>query len=640
VLNQDSLFTRLPTNTKPLQVENTAGFIMFRPTYIPASIAQQKIINEINKRNRLAEEAAKAARPKVYHLVSPQHHDFSTTSIDPVNISIIDDDRNTTSHKPSSSELVIESINDQGSAGKDRPGVRFYAVGCQGSANAAQQSVAELMDMLAANPDMPPPDFILLLGDNVYDWGVGKPDDDMFEKYFYSIYSNPKYKHLKKIPFFIILGNHDENLHSLDVLVSERGVERGMHQVAHSYYPDAQYPKTKDKQNLYHSHTDEDHVALNLDKLPKWNMPSRAYSLACESTQIFCIDSNTFVSDYLNFCRGDVHPGNQVAWLLHEYPVAVKAGKKTILALHHPPVTPGKRAFHNDIHLYLSNEELTSQEFKTLFGELLQCKTLSYNALIKEILKQNNLVFDLVLAAHDHDVYYINNKERLQTNSVHEYPICQVTSGGGGGSLQKRESFDDQADMGCFLKRHAVTDVYCPARGPIEFRIHTLPKSKHDHAFQLHFDVNDPNPYRSYPEISTSEINAIKKFRVVVLNAVDKYFAFLAPHQAKENGKFLGNTPWSGNVSHGHSGVERAHIIWAYLNNEKADNYADTIKTVYMMSRWNSYITSPTEHSFINILNREIARNYNESVTMDVLYKEVISHELSVKSNMNLGKYS
>src|SRR5579885_25380 len=126
----------------------------------------------------------------------------------------------------------------------------------------------------------------------------------------------------------------------------------------------------------------------------------------------------------------------------------------------------------------------------------------------------------------------------------------------------------------------------------------------------------------------------------LLLNAVDKYFAFLAPHQAKENGKFLGNTPWSGNVSHGHSGVERAHIIWAYLNNEKADNYADTIKTVYMMSRWNSYITSPTEHSFINIQNREIARSYNESVTMDVLYKEVISHELSVKSNMNLGKYS
>src|SRR5436190_13282726 len=111
------------------------------------------------KRNKLALDAANAAKPRVYTLTS---------------------DTNPRTAKSA---------------------MRFYVIGCHGDAKEAQLKVAELMNKIASDPQNLP-DFILFLGDNFYDDGVTTPDDSIFKTHFYDIYSNPAFAALRRIPCF------------------------------------------------------------------------------------------------------------------------------------------------------------------------------------------------------------------------------------------------------------------------------------------------------------------------------------------------------------------------------------------------------------------------------------------------------
>lgn len=577
-----------------------------------------------------AETAAWAARPKTYRLIRSEHQ----------NITVQKKEEGTLDW----GKILVEKYQPQQSSGylnitncsntffktsltiekilldNNRP-VRFFTFGCQGNGGAAQLEVARQMDMLLADPNFDPPDFILVLGDNVYDYGASSANDPTFETNFHKIYS--QFEHLRKIPFFIILGNHDENLHSMNIshAESDKGIQRGIHEVAHTYFPDA-----RATQNLYRSNTDEKIIDLDLGNLPAWNMPSPAYSLLCGNIQIFCIDSNTYISEYLSFCKGSADKHNQVLWLSNEVKEAREQGRQIILALHHPLITVGKRAFHNDIHLYLSESDIKSPTFQKQFSHLMEGKGPCYNQLLREAFIQQNLVFDAVFTAHDHDMYYYNNK-----NTVSDYPLCQLTAGGGGGDLQKREDFVDQNQMGCFLKRHGFTIIECPTNGPIEFFLHAIPKpDKNEEKLLLHFNSNTCQPIRIYPDnMENNEINDIKNFCEVVMSALNEYFAFIAENQKKSNGAFLGINLYSGgNTKHNHYGVERAHKIWIYISQQNADDYFTTIAKVYSLSKWDSSYSLPTEHSLITILNKKIAEKF-DGRSMESFYQNRDKQDIS-----------
>ncbi len=486
--------------------------------------------------------------------------------------------------------------------------LRFLVFGCHGDAKTKQKQVAELLEKIAADPKQSPPDFILILGDNFYDDGVATADDPCFHSHFYTVYEK------LKIPCFVILGNHDENLHHLAIPTTEQGVKRGMHQVAHSYFPTPDYPSTQAKQALYNRE------ALDLAKLPKWNMPSRAYSIVCDQVQIFCIDSNTYVSDYLKLKEGVVDPTNQAYWLQEEVKKAKAAGRKVMLALHHPLVTPGKRAYNNDIKLYLSKEERQSAAFNQAFS---QEKNSSYNTLMRETLKQQQLKFDTIFTAHDHDMYYYNNTNDAQA----DYKICQITSGGGGGDLQDRFDFSQQHQLGCFMKRHGVVDVSCSTTDPTKETHYSMmtvvPRSSNQESYQLKFTSASCVPIRSTDDpkikITQDETKKINEFCEVVKSAIDSYFAFLAPHQDNDKGKFL-----SRNLSHGTGGVERAHDLWNYISNSIMDNLCVTIKKVGEMTGWTAITTSPTNNSLITLLNKKIEEKYGKDVSIENVYEHII----------------
>ena len=475
--------------------------------------------------------------------------------------------------------------------------LRFIAVGCQGSGDDNQRKVAALMNELCADKATRP-DFILILGDNVYDWGADAANDINIRKCFDDIYLRDDLPHLANMPFFFILGNHDENRQNKVNAMRKReaGIERGMHEVAHSYMEDSKFSMAA-KERLYHRSS-----VFHLNNMPAWNMPHRYYAMIAGEVEIFCVDSSTYVKDYLNFLAdpiGQTPENNQAAWLAAETVKARAAGRKIILAQHHPLYTPGKRAYHNDLGIYLGPEDIQ------LLHDTLHMPAddnTPYNTFLTECLIRQNIVFDVTLAAHDHNLYYYNNKNNPNTT----YPICQVTAGGGGGELQERAKFTEQEDMGCFHSKHGVSIVsHTPGAEYFEFVLHTA-----DHQHHLEFDSRSNDAIIHFQKNNT-EKQDIEKFHAVVQAALNEYFSFLGDKQDDRSGKFLSKRY---NLTHGNDGVDRAHNIWAYIKQPHPKPFTDIVQDVYQMIEWLNPLKDPAEHSLITILNNKMMDAYGKSI--------------------------
>jgi acid phosphatase len=86
-----------------------------------------------------------------------------------------------------------------------KPGVtyeRFIVVGDTGTGGPGQREVAATM---AKRAQAERPDFILLTGDNIYDYGVKSAEDRQWKTKFEDIYAAPALQ----VPFYASLGNHD-----------------------------------------------------------------------------------------------------------------------------------------------------------------------------------------------------------------------------------------------------------------------------------------------------------------------------------------------------------------------------------------------------------------------------------------------
>lgn len=462
--------------------------------------------------------------------------------------------------------------------------LRFIAVGCQGSGDKNQIAVAKLMNELCANPESKP-DFVLILGDNVYDWGADTANDENINKCFDDIYLRPEFSYLHNLPFFLLLGNHDENFQKSfrAARKKENGIERGIHEVAHSYIDDQKYDFTT-KKYLY------DHAVFHLSDMPSYNMPRRYYSLIAGEVQIFCVDSSTYVKEYLQLLT---HPdtmnadNNQAAWLAEEITKARAAGRKVVLAQHHGLYTPGKRAFYNDLSQYLSEMEIATLPNKI---PVHINNGTSYNYILKECLRQQQLEFDVVLAAHDHNLFYYNNKNNPKTN----YNICQITAGGGGGKLQHRAKFAEQTDMGFFLSKTGVAVVsHTPKADDFDFYIHTA-----DHQDALEFNSRSPQAVVHYDD-NNPETEDIKAFFAVVRKAVNKYLQYMATNL---------------NLLHGKDGAERAHKIWAYTNHPYPKSFREIIRDIHRIAEWDKQISTPDDYSLITILDKKLVKKYQKTM--------------------------
>ena len=81
--------------------------------------------------------------------------------------------------------------------------VSFIALGDQGTGNYRQYQVATGMEHLAATKAV---DFVMLLGDNFYRYGIESVADPQWLYKFENMYRG---KSLDHVPFYAVLGNHD-----------------------------------------------------------------------------------------------------------------------------------------------------------------------------------------------------------------------------------------------------------------------------------------------------------------------------------------------------------------------------------------------------------------------------------------------
>lgn len=164
----------------------------------------------------------------------------------------------------------------------------ILAVGDVGKDNAGQKAVAEAMTRLCSEQSC---DLGLLLGDNVYDRGILDPKDPKMDRMFRKHYS------VLKIPFQVILGNHDNGKWSNDW-------ERGKAQVGYSQ--------------------------LN----PQFVLPSEYYWFETKEMVVVALDTSRLMWDK------DVGPQAQV--VEEAYFRAQKTGKWFVVMGHHPYVSNGK----------------------------------------------------------------------------------------------------------------------------------------------------------------------------------------------------------------------------------------------------------------------------------------------------------
>ena len=126
--------------------------------------------------------------------------------------------------------------------------LRFIAVGDTGKGNGSETQVAMAMDAKCRASGC---DFVLLLGDNIYDTGASSPTDPQFASKFETPFTP------LDMPFYVALGNHDYG-----------GGGMGN-----------EFDKP-DNEIAYSQHS------------TKWKMPARYYHFTEKSTDFFALDTN------------------------------------------------------------------------------------------------------------------------------------------------------------------------------------------------------------------------------------------------------------------------------------------------------------------------------------------------------------
>lgn len=168
--------------------------------------------------------------------------------------------------------------------------VKFIAMGDTGKGNADQRRVAiAIRDLCAAKGC----DFVLMLGDNIYDTGVTSTTDPAWQTKFEQPYNDID------LPFYVALGNHD---YGGKLVIDLPGIGNEFEQ----------------------GQVEVDYTQIST----KWNMPATHYTFTWGDVGFIVFDTNSIVWDDRTY-------GDQAQWLPSA--LAQVSDKRWIFtAGHHP----------------------------------------------------------------------------------------------------------------------------------------------------------------------------------------------------------------------------------------------------------------------------------------------------------------
>lgn len=567
-----------------------------------------------------------------------------------------------------SSPAVINVVNHPSK-------MNICILGCQGNKNTDfPMQVAKLMN----DNTISKPDLLIILGDNFYPDGVPSPVDAKFEKQFHNIYNNEELKNIFGIPCIVILGNHDGGRDTESYIKSwvpgksyifgsntVQLNEAELQQIAHSMIRHPSDPDTTIYKPLFFKQE-----TVEYKDLPKHLMPHFFHSWIFDKLQIFALNSNTYVKDFIMHMKEfaeDSTPTyadymkklgenkvknpimNQAAWLDIEYAEAMAAKRSTIFTMHHPMISIGKREYPNgwDAHHYLTPEDITlinailklsldQNDFKdqlvTIFKNINTAYHAASNANYNEIMR--NIIYGfqkktplVVGTAHDHSNYYYNN---INDNTNTGHKICQVVAGGGGSKdLQHRAFYGNHESTAAFSRKHGFSMISCDTANPAVMDINMLTTD----GMHLHFNNLSSIPLRK-PEIDEK----VKTMREIVLGECAKYQAFIHEQQTLCDGTYFKKAPpiyvnlysFTGlynavtshtyRKTHFHPDMDVMHDMMNYLNQENPSSYNDTVTFIHdcMEKLYNKTF----DHSLYMGINQKLQKAFADK-SIDQLYKDV-----------------
>jgi hypothetical protein len=179
-----------------------------------------------------------------------------------------------------------------------RARVRFLVLGDGGTGDAHQKKVAAVMHQVCAARGC---DFVLYLGDNIYEDGVTGPTDEQFRTKFEEPYAD------LDLPFYVALGNHDYGSLGINLFPEDAKSAAQVEYSAHS---------------------------------AKWNMPHYYYTFREGPVAFFALDTNAILIDLFRPLA------EQKAWLDAELSKSDAPWK--IVFGHHPYISNGEHGNAGD----------------------------------------------------------------------------------------------------------------------------------------------------------------------------------------------------------------------------------------------------------------------------------------------------
>lgn len=175
------------------------------------------------------------------------------------------------------------------------PTIRFIAIGDTGEGNEAQYQVGEAMRQTCAVSGC---DFVLMLGDNIYDDGVSSLEDTQWQTKFEEPYRG------LDVPFYVALGNHDYGGQLVfDIPGLGNEWDKGPIEVAYS------------------------------EISSKWTMPATFYTFRRAHVAFIVLDTNSIMWD-------NIDHGDQRLW--YQFALEEVAGADWVIAAgHHPYLSNG-----------------------------------------------------------------------------------------------------------------------------------------------------------------------------------------------------------------------------------------------------------------------------------------------------------
>ncbi len=208
---------------------------------------------------------------------------------------------------------------DNTTGGTETAIIKFVAMGDTGHGNEAQYQVATAVKNKCAQDGC---DFVLLLGDNIYNIGVDSVDDFQFDTKFELPYQDIN------LPFYLVLGNHDYG-----------GTNSGIG-----------YEFQKSVYQIQYT-----------EKSEKWNMPRHYYQFTKSNSTFFAMDTNAQLYGLDNEQRQDLSQ-----WINN-------ANTTWKIAFgHHPYKSNGPHGNAGQYHMYAGIPIISGDKVKS-FAEDIWC---------------------------------------------------------------------------------------------------------------------------------------------------------------------------------------------------------------------------------------------------------------------------